>query len=232
MGAVMHLEWLMACFRPVRLTNAAITCARKDGFRSLVNRFWAFPLSISILVYLLALYLRHVEFADKALFSAFYGLTVYFQPFFEAMVFWLVLTCFGTRMAMLEVFAIYTVAIVYKPILDLLSIHGEIAGFALITHIKAEHMGLAEAWHYVFTPRDHVAESPLWSYFDGIGAYCKEFLGLVSSVIVAESVSQLTNGNRFRSYVSVGLASGLVAIPGWLFFVVQLAVIFSGSQPN
>jgi hypothetical protein len=222
-------NWLRSFFAPVAIVRECIKNNLQDDLTNLFGQYWAVPGMAILATNAFVLHQFGIEIKSDPVLIALYLLVACGRLIFEAFVLVIVLWLLKLRVQQGLVLVCYTIAVVYAPLFNWLSIPASLHQHAILSFIKNQNVETGDLFSYFFKNIEVITGSTgsaFPKYWAEIGAanWC---MNLISGTLVAECISQAGNVRRQRVYVAVFLAQVADVIPTVLLTLVQTLITFS-----
>jgi hypothetical protein len=222
-------NWLRSFFAPVAIVRECIRNNLQDDTGNLFGQYWAVPGTAILTTNAFVLHLFGVEIKSDPVLIALYLVVACARLIFEAFVLVIVLRLLKVRVQQGLVLVCYTIAVVYAPLFNWLSIPASLHQHAILSFIKSQKIEAGDLISYFFANIEEITRStgpafPKYAVEIGAANWC---VNLISGTLVAECLCQAGKVLRQRVYVAVFLAQIADVIPTFLLMLIQTFITFS-----
>lgn len=226
-SGIFGLNWLFQIVRPIETLNFAIEAGRRD-VKELFSEYWAFPILLSVAINTLV---YHKYGIDSYLNSTNLLVIVLssLNVFVGAMCLYAALALSRARVELAQVLSAYTISVIYAPLLTFISIPTQLNIFRVMTVLQSKHIDTLHALPYFFThPTEFTVEATFPAQVIGIFvSIIGSAVGLASTVLIAESLTQIARLERTSTYLAVCVSSWVSILPSVACVWMQLAIAYT-----
>jgi hypothetical protein len=222
-------NWFRSLFAPVAIVRECIKNNLQDDLTNLFAQHWVVPGMIILATNAFVLHQVGIEIKSDAVLIALYMLVACGRLVFEAFVLIIMLRLLKLRVQQGLVLVCYTIAVVYAPLFNWLSVPAWIHQHAILGFIKSQNVEVGDLPSYFLNNIQLISErfGPPLSRWGGEISSANWCMNLISGTLVAECISQSGNVARQRVYVAVFLAQVGDVIPTTLMSLAQTFITFS-----
>jgi hypothetical protein len=222
-------NWLRSFFAPVEIVRECLKNNFQNDLPNLFGQYWAVPGMAILATNAFVLHQSGIDIKSDPMLIAMYLFVACGRLILEAFVLVMALWLLKLRVHQGLVLVCYTIAIVYAPLFNWLSIPTSLHQHAVLNFMKSQNVEAGDLASYFVNNIDVIIRntgSALPRYWAELGA-ANWFMNLFSGTLIAECISQAGNVGRQRVYVAVFLAQVAGVIPTVLLTFVQMLITFS-----
>ena len=208
-------EWARQLFFPTQSVINAFFESKENGASSTISKYWLTPVILTALTELSIYLILGSKLSETTLLTATYIVLTLLAPFIHGFVLFLLLRLLLVNISLDVVYSLYTIEIIYAPIISLFSMRRTIVLYGLIKDVVDRKLNFDQSVAYFIANLKSVAVN----YNSGFQSLNIAFewgatlLSIFISVLLAESLAQLAGVSRIKSYVVVAFLSVSTFLP-------------------
>ena|SRR5438874_4437504 len=201
------LAWAEYALHPIDSTNSLLRQRRGVLFPQAVVEIWATSAVMFMLITVPVSYLFGISLKDADFFAVWQAMILVFHALVAVAVH-AMLSAFRQRSDLSDIIKMYTITMVYIPVIGLLNLPGTFQLYNKIRAAKREQLDVLSLVTKLLTPGDSGLAG-----FDEIATSLAYVIMFLAAAVFTEATIVWYGNRRFLSYLAVGVAGLLAFIP-------------------